>query len=129
VSGPGVAAPQTNFAKNEIRFLWQGMRLLQEQTDEVIKTYVYDPNREYAPIARIDHPNGSPALHRIYHYHSDPTGTPREVTNEEGTLVWEGNYKAWGELRANTAPPSGFSQNLRMPGQYYDEESGLHYNT
>ncbi|MDF0607249.1 RHS repeat-associated core domain-containing protein, partial [Neisseriaceae bacterium TC5R-5] len=41
----------------------------------------------------------------------------------------EGNYKAWGELRANTAPPSGFSQNLRMPGQYYDEESGLHYNT
>ncbi|MDF0607135.1 DUF6531 domain-containing protein, partial [Neisseriaceae bacterium TC5R-5] len=41
VSGPGVAAPQTNFAKNEIRFLWQGMRLLQEQTDEVIKTYVY----------------------------------------------------------------------------------------
>jgi RHS repeat-associated protein len=36
---------------------------------------------------------------------------------------------AWGKLlRESETQLSGYSQNLRMQGQYLDRETGLHYN-
>ncbi|KJN13026.1 hypothetical protein SS37_25100 [Enterobacter sichuanensis] len=36
---------------------------------------------------------------------------------------------AWGKLlRESETQGSGYSQNLRMQGQYLDRETGLHYN-
>jgi uncharacterized protein RhaS with RHS repeats len=65
---------------------------------------------------------------RVYHYHTDPTGTPREVTDADGQVVWRASYASWGKVRANLATVEGFGQPLRLPGQYHDAESGLHYN-
>ncbi|MDU3454211.1 MAG: RHS repeat-associated core domain-containing protein, partial [Proteus mirabilis] len=38
---------------------------------------------------------------------------------------------AWGHLQRQTRPTSTFNreQNLRFQGQYFDKETGLHYNT
>lgn len=42
-------------------------------------------------------------------------------------MVWRAYYKAWGALEA--LAPREIEQNLRFQGQYYDAETGLHYNT
>lgn len=112
----------------ETRFVWQGMRLLQEQDgDGRCRTYLYDPEREYAPLARVDHTRRA-GQGTVYHYHTEPNGTARAITDDDGRRVWHGNYSAWGQVRSNEVAASGFSQLLRMPGQYWDEETGLHYN-
>jgi RHS repeat-associated protein len=48
------------------------------------------------------------------------------MTDETNTVVWEAMYKPFGE--ATVHPNSTVVNNLRLPGQYEDEETGLHYN-
>jgi RHS repeat-associated protein len=43
--------------------------------------------------------------------------------------VWAGYLAAWGEKRADISNSGAyFHQPLRLPGQYFDDETGLHYN-
>ncbi|MEL0618011.1 RHS repeat-associated core domain-containing protein [Cobetia marina] len=72
-----------------------------------------------------------PSAAELYYFQTDHLGTPLEVADSEGNLVWVGQYRAWGQLeraqdgngeRASTDNP------LRFQGQYHDEETGLHYN-
>ena len=61
----------------------------------------------------------------FYYFHNDHLGTPQRVTDQTGTIVWSANYKPFGEanITTNTIPNP-----FRFPGQYYDQETGLHYN-
>ncbi|MDZ7531716.1 RHS repeat-associated core domain-containing protein, partial [Citrobacter farmeri] len=60
---------------------------------------------------------------------TDVTGTVQEVTAADGTLVWAGYQAGFGENRGDISNSGAyFEQPLRLPGQYYDEETGLHYN-
>ncbi len=61
----------------------------------------------------------------IYYYHNDHLGTPLRLTDATGTVVWAADYQPFGkaELLVNTV-----ENNLRFSGQYYDAETGLHYN-
>lgn len=111
--------------ENEVDFLWQGVRLLEERTADSRKTYIYGDAGSHMPLACAEQRGGR---ERIYHYRSDPSLRIRTVTDEEGRVVWDGCWKAWGRMEANTAAPGEFEQNLRLAGQYYDRESGLHYN-
>lgn len=62
---------------------------------------------------------------QTYYYHNDHLGTPQKLVSVTGQLVWEARYTAFG--KAQTA---GTVENpLRLPGQYYDAETGMHYNT
>ncbi len=64
-------------------------------------------------------------------YQCDHLGTPMELTDEHGAIAWSGVYKAWGlakEQRSETAKRSDIRNPLRFQGQYYDVETGLHYN-
>src|SRR5690348_16320930 len=69
---------------------------------------------------------------QIYYVETDQLGTPREVANTSNGLRWKWDY--FGTTFGETAPnqnPSGlgsFTFNLRFPGQYYDAETGNHYN-
>ncbi|WP_260608112.1 RHS repeat-associated core domain-containing protein [Xanthomonas cerealis] len=62
-----------------------------------------------------------------YHYHSDPNGCPNQLTTASGQLVWSAIYMAWGTLAELYV--SEVESPLRFQGQYFDEETGLHYNT
>jgi len=57
---------------------------------------------------------------------NDRLGTPQMLTDSTNTVVWEGVYKPFGETEVN--PNSSVVNNFRFAGQYYDQESGLHYN-
>ncbi|MET0786404.1 MAG: RHS repeat-associated core domain-containing protein, partial [Paenisporosarcina sp.] len=49
------------------------------------------------------------------------------MTDREGQIVWQATYKAWGSLERLDV--NEVEQNLRFQGQYFDDETGLHYNT
>ncbi|WP_051305042.1 RHS repeat-associated core domain-containing protein [Chitinilyticum litopenaei] len=71
------------------------------------------------------------AFEQLYYYHTDHLGTPQELLDAEGNLAWSADYKAWGEARAaisEAAKRAGISNPLRFQGQYFDHETGLHYN-
>jgi RHS repeat-associated protein len=57
---------------------------------------------------------------------NDRLGTPEILTDASGTVAWEAWYEPFGE--AHVHPSSSVVNNIRLPGQYYDQESGLHYN-
>lgn len=59
-------------------------------------------------------------------YLTDHLGTPRELVDEAGKRVWSGDYTALGRCSVDEA--SKISNNIRFQGQYFDEETGLHYN-
>jgi RHS repeat-associated protein len=68
---------------------------------------------------------------KVFFVEADHLGTPREITDPDYGLVWTW----WGEPFGTTSPFQGndangqlFVYNLRFPGQYFDQESGLHYN-
>ncbi len=107
------------------RFVWEGFRLLQEVHGDVPLTYVYSDQNSYDPLARIDGVDAP----EIFWFHCQPNGTPERMTDSEGQVRWEGVNSAWGKLlRESETQVSGYSQNLRMQGQYLDRETGLHYN-
>ncbi|CAM3545463.1 RHS repeat-associated core domain-containing protein [Pseudomonas floridensis] len=107
------------------RFLWQGLRMLREEQPGQSSLYVYEPG-SYAPLARVDQRDDKPE-NTLYYFHTDQIGTPLEMTDTDGQIVWQATYKAWGSLEALTV--NEVEQNLRFQGQYFDEETGLHYNT
>ena len=62
---------------------------------------------------------------------ADHLDTPREITDSTGNVVWQwDNQDPFGANMANENPNGAgqFVFNLRFPGQYFDKETGLHYN-
>lgn len=61
-----------------------------------------------------------------YHfYQNDHLGTPQQLTSASGAIEWSASYQAFGQAQIGTA---AVTNNLRLPGQYLDSETGLHYN-
>ncbi|KFG92231.1 hypothetical protein GQ56_0138615, partial [Burkholderia paludis] len=68
---------------------------------------------------------------RPRYYQCDQIGTPQEVTDEAGEVAWSARYKAWGEAKeviSEAARKAGIRNPIRFQGQYFDHETGLHYN-
>ena len=76
---------------------------------------------EVLPTAEAVVPNG-----KLYYIHTDHLGTPQAMTSEAGSVVWRATYGPFGQ--ASIDPSSTVEMNIRFPGQYYDQETGLHYN-
>ncbi|MDI6460589.1 RHS repeat-associated core domain-containing protein [Cronobacter malonaticus] len=111
-----------------IRFDWQGLQLVGEQSDREPDHYVQYVYTEgsYEPLARVDSVFDDC---EIYWYHTELNGLPERVTDADGQTVWRGQFSTWGETeRELSVPQWQVPQNLRFQGQYLDRESGLHYN-
>ena len=61
----------------------------------------------------------------VYYYHNDHLGTPQIMTDSAGAVVWKAAYDPFGKA---TITVEQVTNNLRFPGQYFDVETGLHYN-
>jgi RHS repeat-associated protein len=67
----------------------------------------------------------------IAFYQCDHLGTPQELTDHEGKVAWSAQYKAWGQAKeaiSEAARKAGIRNPIRFQGQYFDDETGLHYN-
>ena len=61
----------------------------------------------------------------LYYYLNDHLATPQQLVKPDGTVVWKAAYLPYGQAQVRTAT---VTNNLRFPGQYFDAETGLHYN-
>jgi RHS repeat-associated protein len=108
--------------EREVRFFWLGENLIGEtvyENGEVVNTqdYLFVPGT-FTPLAT--HINNE-----VYSYHTDHLGTPRRLTDKTGRVVWAADYLAFGDALISVRE---VENNLRFPGQYFDMETGLHYN-
>jgi RHS repeat-associated protein len=70
-------------------------------------------------------PSALSATEKIYFFHNDHLGTPQEITDIDQNIVWQAGIDPFGGASPRIEQ---VVNNIRFPGQYYDEESGLHYN-
>ena len=64
---------------------------------------------------------------KIHLYHCDHRGLPLALVSQDGKTDWSADYDAWGNvLREDN--PHNLQQLIRLPGQQWDEETGLYYN-
>jgi len=83
------------------------------------------------PVATL-RPNGGSGVD-VYYVHADHLNTPRRVTDptDSDSIVWRWDSEPYGATAADEDPDNDatdFVYNLRFPGQYFDQETGLHYN-
>jgi len=67
----------------------------------------------------------------VYYIHTDHLNTPRAITDALNTVYWQWQSDPFGTTEANEDVDGDgveFIYNLRFPGQYYDNETGLQYN-
>ncbi|EBC0775931.1 RHS repeat protein [Salmonella enterica subsp. enterica] len=64
---------------------------------------------------------------KIHLYHCDQRGLPLALVTPDNTVAWRGEYDEWGNL-SGEENPEHLEQLIRLPGQQYDEGSGLYYN-
>ncbi len=80
---------------------------------------------------RADAPEASTPGTTLTYLHPDHLGTPRLATDSTKRVVWRWDSAPFGDTLP-AADPDGdgvpFTLNLRFPGQYFDTETGLHYN-
>jgi len=87
----------------------------------VIKSYGYEPGSTWTTDPLFMKVGGN-----YYFYQNDHLGTPQKLTVVNGAVVWSAKYSSFGE--ANVYISSTVTNNLRFSGQYFDQETGLHYN-
>lgn len=115
--------------ENITEFIWDGTRLLQEIYANGRYTYIYADQNSYEPLAQIHNwTNSEKATYQsINYFHCDQSGAPREMTDQEGNLLWYGEYNGLGQV-SGVVCVEGTHQPFRRQNQYYDNETGLHYN-
>ena len=81
--------------------------------------------------------DNSKPLINIYHYHCNHLGTPQELTNQDGDVVWLSYDYSWGgqfdrhykpQQVGNYDVSESELQPIKFQGQSLDVETGLHYN-
>ena len=84
------------------------------------RSYGYKPDSTWTTDPLFLTQNG-----QYYFYQNDYLGTPQKLVAQNGAVVWQAIYSAFGEADVKVET---VTNNLRFPGQYVDNETGLHYN-
>ncbi|MEV3908926.1 putative T7SS-secreted protein [Streptomyces canus] len=127
-------APDGESVLEQVDFTWDGT-ILCEQTatsadlpNPVTLTWDHQGLR---PITQTERITAAEAPQqeidsRFFAIVTDLVGTPTELIDEAGDIAWRTRSTLWGTT-AWTADSTAYTP-LRFPGQYYDPETGLHYN-
>ncbi|WP_217429823.1 RHS repeat-associated core domain-containing protein, partial [Sphingomonas bacterium] len=137
--------------EQRIDYLWQGVLLAEAWHREgdrdratSVERWHYAPG-ELRPLAKevqrrpaaADMPAQASAFFPVV---TDQLGAPAALFGVDGTSLWEAEQTLWGRARAARAlvrarashedrdDIGGATCALRFPGQWEDNESGLHYN-
>ncbi|WP_292916080.1 RHS repeat-associated core domain-containing protein [Nitrosomonas sp.] len=83
------------------------------------------------PVAVIKKPTATGPI-QVHYIHADHLNTPRVIVDQTNTIVWRWeNMHAFGANLPDEDPDGNgqqFEYNPRFSGQYFDKETGLHYN-
>ncbi|WP_424921290.1 putative T7SS-secreted protein [Streptomyces sp. wa1] len=119
---------------DEIVFVWDGVTLCEESSYDlamlryVTLTWDHDGIRPLAQTERVA-TQGAPqdtVDERFFAIITDLVGSPTELIDESGFISWRVRRSVWGTTE--WAKDSSAYTPLRFPGQYFDQESLLHYN-
>ncbi|MBN1931806.1 MAG: PAAR domain-containing protein [Desulfobacterales bacterium] len=117
-------------AGDRVEFSWNGDQLMEERElkSGLKRRFIYIPDSDI-PLAHIEtsllKENKEATEPKIVFYHTDMLGTPTELSDDQGEFVclplFSPEKTLWPtDLKLSTP--------LRFPGQYFDPETGLHYN-
>ncbi|MEU5170062.1 putative T7SS-secreted protein [Streptomyces mutomycini] len=121
-------------AVEKISFTWDGNTLCEQTTTaknlprQVTLTWDYDGFRPLTQTERV-YSSGTPQDiidERFFAIITDLVGTPTELVDESGVFSWRTRSTLWG-ITAWSTDSTTYTP-LRFPGQYFDLETGLHYN-
>lgn len=104
----------------------QDGHLLAETAPGQVPLMTYIWNRDILTGVIVHQPQRT-----VYTIQTDQLGSPFEVRTLEGKVVWRWESEAFGKTAPNDdvdGDGQKLTLNMRFPGQYYDQESGLHYN-
>lgn len=144
--------------RQHARYDWDGERMISERLltrhpdaradlgdanawTHTERLYAYHPGT-FTPLAQITchpHNNGRVTIERIDWCHTDQIGTPHALIDKTGQNTWRIELDAWGKRLDTPAQPetpelafTGATDPaecpIRLPGQFFDAETGLHYN-
>ena len=113
---------------NPILFVYDATGLLLGEYDgysgAALREYVW---LQGMPVAVVDRPAVNPT---VTYLHTDHIDTPRVAIDRQGRQRWSWVAEPFGNSAPVTNPVGvgDFALNLRMPGQYFDVETGVSYN-
>ncbi|MDX3231404.1 putative T7SS-secreted protein [Streptomyces sp. ME19-01-6] len=117
----------------QVDFTWGGTTLVEQTTttpdlpDPTTLTWEHDGFRPLTQTERITDPTTQRETdRRFFAIVTDVVGTPTELIDETGDIAWQTRTALWGTTTEDRTRPTHTP--LRFPGQYFDSESGLHYN-
>ncbi|MCY0928744.1 DUF6531 domain-containing protein [Streptomyces sp. H27-H1] len=115
----------------EALFTWDGSVLCEQSTrsagsDSVILTWEHEGLHPLSQLERIRNAAQEDVNERFFAIVTDLIGTPTELIDEQGEIAWRTSSTLWGTTSWNR-DASAYTP-LRFPGQYFDPETGLHYN-
>ncbi|MFI5883466.1 putative T7SS-secreted protein [Streptomyces sp. NPDC051554] len=118
----------------EVRFTWDGLTLCEQtshQPDVPHAVALTWDHRDVVPLAQTERiltadDRQEEIDRRFFAIATDLVGTPTELIDETGDIAWRTRSTLWGTTAWSR--DAGAYTPLRFPGQYYDPETGLHYN-
>ncbi len=103
----------------QTRFVWDRNVIVHEiQDNHLESTWVFNQDN-FTPLCKLQ--SGE-----VYSVVPDHLGTPRELVDRYGSIVWSASYKSWGGVQETTE--GQIDCPIRFQGQWFDKESELHYN-
>ncbi|MFJ8083595.1 DUF6531 domain-containing protein [Streptomyces sp. NPDC096205] len=127
-------APDDETVLEQVDFVWDGSRLCEQTTTSADLPHPVSLTWEHQgqqPILQAERMVSACAPQeeidaRFFAMVTDLIGTPTELVDAAGDVAWHARTTLWGVTAWNTGA-SAYTP-LRFPGQYFDPETGLHYN-
>lgn len=93
-----------------------------------VKTYGWVPGTPWGtgPVWQQDHASTANGASPYHYLHTDHLERPLAATGEAGNPTWQALSESFGQTLIEQG--SATQINLRLPGQYWDAETGTHYN-
>jgi RHS repeat-associated protein len=127
-------APDGDSVLEQVDFTWDGTTLCEQTTSSPSVpnpvTLTWD-HQGLHPLSQTERITAADAPQeeidsRFFAIVTDLVGTPTELIDEAGEIAWRTRSTLWGTT-AWAADSTAYTP-LRFPGQYFDPETGLHYN-
>lgn len=130
-------SPDGETVDERTEFVWDGTRLAEERRwttsgegENRVTTWDWEPGGDRPVVQRTrvgERWDEAWIDEQFYSIVTDVVGTPTELVDETGSTAWRSRRTLWGlPLQSRSAGSADCP--LRFPGQYFDAETGLHYN-